>query len=133
MSRPDYRLVRPFSTELVIPVSGNSRARAPIGWVYGDIYMITPNTNDLRVCASSDRNLNNFRGAAPADLESGELPFAIDFTAGFGWFPGLMDWRWLDIGYSETRCIYAEQGAAGWQDIVMLVWGSLVPDPRQYD
>lgn len=132
-SRPDYRLVRPFSTELVIPVGGFDRVRAPVGWVFGDIYIIIPNTNGLRWCAASDRELNNFRGITAADKELGSIPLAIDFSVGGGWFPGLMDWRWKDIGFAEIRCIYADQDAFGWQDGVISVWGNLVPDPRRYD
>jgi len=130
--RADYRQVRPFAAELIAPVNGTDRLRAPTGWVFNDIYLIVPNTNLMRVCASSDRNLDAFRGGTPADLESGNLPFAIDFTVAGGWFPGLMDWRWLDIGFAETRCILVDQGG-GWAMQVVSVWGTLVPDPRKYD
>lgn len=132
--RPEARLCRPFWLQLEAAPGGFDRFRVPDGWVIRDLSINFNSSNYLRLQASTNRDHDSFVPIAPGDFERGILPFYFDYSAaGASWYPSTaVIWEWHDIQYSELRCVYVDQNAGGWQDMVVQVGGVLVPDPRRY-
>mgnify|MGYP003147529658 CR=1 FL=1 len=132
--RPEARLCRPFWLQLLAAPGGNDRFRVPDGWVIRDLSINFNSANYMRLQASTNRDLNEFIPISPTDLENGLLPFYFDqMMAAGSWYPSsAVIWEWHDIQYAELRCVYVDQDALGYNDVVVQVGGVLVPDPRRF-
>lgn len=132
--RPEARLCRPFWLQLEAAPGGDDRFRVPDGWVIRDLSINFNSANYMRLQASTNRDLNEFIPISPADLENGLLPFYFDQSMAAGaWYPSsAVIWEWHDIQYAELRCVYVDQSAFGYQNVVVQVGGVLVPDPRRF-
>ncbi len=123
-------VARPFGCVLTVNTGSTGVFRAPVGYVFKDLYLANLADSGMKVSVSVNRDQDTFVDYNSDDLTSGLAGISFDFATPAFYWTAAGTVRWLDVGTAELRSVQVNNG--GWSNFSIMVWGVAVQDPRCY-
>ena len=122
--------VRPYGFVWSITMGSTEIFRAPSGYVFDKInFSNLGSSSNIKFSLNTNREATTIPAFDDADIADGRPPMMFDLSTASIYWANAAIMEFNDIAWAQITSITAEE-TGGYSDYQLIIWGSLVPQPR---